>query len=436
MGQRALKLSFDRFSVYQAIVHLSAIAFLSCMWWRWAPAEIPFADLVFWIVFGLAAHAVQFIAAAFHGHNIRVSVGFAASTAIIALFPPPIAMALISLSSLSWRNLTGQTPWYKVLFSRSMFVLCGGVASLAFNFIYAFRLLDDVAWTILSNLAAAVIYFVVNSLLVSMAVAFASNRPVLQVWRSASNAITLVSYLTLATFGSALALVYVHVSPLAVLFFGIPLVASYYALQNSARIRQFHTQLIQSLSDSIALKEPHTAGHTRRIAVYAQHMGRILGLRGGELESLYLAGLLHDLGKLGMPDRVLLKPGPLTDDEWLEARRHPVDGWRLLNPYQDLQHVARVVRHHHERYDGSGYPDGLKGEDIPIGSRIVAVVDAFDAMYLGRPYRKPVPWEDVKEEFVRSSGNHFDPRVVDAFLTIDWPRESERLMAQEYEVAH
>ena len=429
-------MSFDRFSVYQAIVHLSAIAFLSYMWWYEAPAEIPFADLAFWIAFGLAAHAVQFIAAAFHGQNIRVSVGFAASTAIIALFPPSIAMALISISSLSWRNLTGQTPWYKVLFSRSMFVLCGGVASLTFNYIYAFGLLDAATWTVLSNLIAATVYFVVNSLLVSAAVAFASGRPVLQVWRSASSAITLMSYLTLATFGSALALVYRNVSPLAVLFFGIPLVASYYALQNSARVRQFYTQLIQSLSDSIDLKEPHTGGHTRRVAIYAQHLGRLMGLRGNELESLFLAGLLHDLGKLGMPDRVLLKPGPLTNEEWQEARRHPVDGWRLLSPYEHLDAVARVVRHHHERFDGTGYPDGLKGDEIPIGARIVSVVDAFDAMYLGRPYRGPVPWDDVKEEFIRSSGTQFDPKVVEAFLTVNWPEESERLAAQEYEIAH
>jgi len=429
-------LSFNRLTVYQAIVHMCAIAFLSFLWWRYAPVEVPVYDLAFWIIFGLAAHAVQFNAAAFHGQNIRVSVGFAASTAVIALFPPPVAMALISLGSLSWRDITGKTQWHKVAFNRSMFMLCGGIASLVFTAVFANRLLNDVTWTILSNLVAAIVYFVVNSSLVSMVVAFASDRPVAQVWRSASSAITLVSYLTLATFGSALALVYNNVSPLAVLFFGIPLVASYYALQNSARVRQFYTQLIQSLSDSIDLKEPHTGGHTRRIAIYAQHLGRLMGLRGNELESLFLAGLLHDLGKLGMPDRVLLKPGPLTDEEWQEARRHPVDGWRLLSPYEHLDAVARVVRHHHERFDGTGYPDGLKGDEIPIGARIVSVVDAFDAMYLGRPYRGPVSWDDVKEEFIRSSETQFDPKVVEAFLTVDWPKESDRLVAQEYEVAH
>ena len=246
----------------------------------------------------------------------------------------------------------------------------------------------------------------------------------------------MISYLTLATFGSALALIYVRVSPIAVLFFGIPLVAFYYALQNSAKVRQFYSQLIQSLSDSLDLREHETAGHTRRIAVLAQHLGQMLGLDSNALESVYVAGLMHDLGKIGMPDRVLLKPEQLTDEEWAVARRHPIEGARLLEPYEHLQGVAEIVRHHHERYDGSGYPDGLKGESIPLGARIVSVVDAFDAMYFGRPYRPARSWEEVREEVYRSRGSHFDPRVATVFLSLDWPKVLEGLLAQDQERAH
>ena len=220
------------------------------------------------------------------------------------------------------------------------------------------------------------------------------------------------------------------------LFFGIPLVAFYYALQNSARVRQFYSQLIRSLSDSLDLREHETAGHTRRIAVLARHLGRMLGLDSNALESVYVAGLMHDLGKIGMPDHVLLKPEQLTDEEWAIARRHPAEGARLLEPYEHLRGVAEIVRHHHERYDGTGYPDGLEGEAIPLGARIVSVVDAFDAMYFGRPYRSARSWEEVREEVSRARGGQFDPQVTEVFLSLDWPRVLEQLLAEDQERAH
>lgn len=419
-----------------AIVHVCAIAILSYLFYLFPPSSVAWGDMGFWLVFGLATHAVQFRAAVFRNQSIRVSVGFAASTAMIALFPPSVSMVLISLSSISWGDVAGKNLWYKIAFNRSMFLFCGGIAATVFTVIRGFGDPADVTWTIGSNLVAGLVYFVTNFLLLATVVALASGRPVQRILSSTYSTSTLVSYLTLATFGSALALIYIRVSPLAVLFFGIPLIAFYYALQNSARVRRFYSQLIQSLSESLDLREHETAGHTRRIAVLAQHLGRMLGLDSNALESVYVAGLMHDLGKIGMPDHVLLKPEQLTDEEWAIARRHPVEGARLLEPYEHLQGVAQIVRHHHERYDGSGYPDGLKGEAIPLGARIVSVVDAFDAMYFGRPYRSARSWEDVREEVYRSRGSQFDPKVAEAFLSLDWPGVLEQLLAEDQARAH
>lgn len=421
---------------YLAIVHLCAIAFLSLLLIILPPATIPWFDLGFWVLFGFAAHAIQFNAAAFRDQSIRVSVGFGASAAVIGLFPPPLAAIVICLSSISWRDLTGKNEWYKVAFNRSMFLLCGGLAALVYATVKGLNPQGEVTWIIGSNLVAALVYFTANSLLVALAVALAAQRPVREVWVFASNAITLASYLTLAAFGATLALIYTRLSPLAVLFFSVPLIASYYGLRNSARIQQFYTQIVRSLADSLDLREHETAGHSQRIALYSQRLGEALGLRGRALESLYLAGLLHDIGKLGMPDQVLLKPSALTPQEWEQTRRHPVDGARLLEPYEYLSDVAAIVLHHHERYDGSGYPEGLRGEAIPLGARIIAVVDAFDALHSGRPYRAAVPLEATRQEIHRSGGTHFDPQVVDAFLSIDWQRETERMQAQAVEHAH
>ena len=128
--------------------------------------------------------------------------------------------------------------------------------------------------------------------------------------------------------------------------------------------------------------------------------------------------LLHDIGKIGIPDAILLKPGPLTPDEWTVMRRHPEIGKRLIERIPFLRGAVPIVYSHHEKWDGSGYPRALKGEDIPLGARIFAVVDAFDAMTFDRPYSKAVPFEAAKAEIRRCAGTHFDPAVVSAFLQV------------------
>ncbi|MBI2887351.1 MAG: HD domain-containing protein [Chloroflexi bacterium] len=422
--------------VYLAIVHTCTIAVLLLLFSVYGPVSFAWSDILFWIGAGLAAHAVQFDIAHFETQRMRVSVGLAVTTANLTLFSPPLAALIISVASLSARDLTGKTDLSKLLFNRSMFALCGGAGAVVFQYVNGLNPGQEVWWFIVASLVAAVCYGTLNTLLVAIAVAFSSGRSVYAVWRSASSTLTHVSYLTLGAYGATLSLTYTRVSPLAVVLLGLPLVASYYGLRNSALVRQFYTQVVQSLADSLDLREHETAGHTQRIAVFAQRLGAVCGMRGGSLESLYVAGLLHDVGKLGMPDRVLLKPGSLTAEEWEVARRHPADGAQLLEPYEHLREVAGIVRHHHERFDGSGYPDGLAGDAIPLGSRIISVVDAFDAMYFGRPYRRPYSWEEARDEIERNSGSQFDPAVVSAFLTIHWPGEVELLRAQGEHDAH
>jgi HD-GYP domain-containing protein (c-di-GMP phosphodiesterase class II) len=134
-------------------------------------------------------------------------------------------------------------------------------------------------------------------------------------------------------------------------------------------------------------------------------------------EHVRTASLLHDLGKVGVRDAILDKPGPLTPEEWTAMRQHPVTGWKILGPLGFLAEEARSVRHHHERFDGGGYPDGLAGNAIPLPARIIAVADAFDAMRTVRPYRPPLPLEKALAELEGNAGKQFDPTVVDAFQT-------------------
>jgi HD-GYP domain-containing protein (c-di-GMP phosphodiesterase class II) len=165
-------------------------------------------------------------------------------------------------------------------------------------------------------------------------------------------------------------------------------------------------------------KDGYTSEHAFQVARLSQLVGVELSLNEEEIYTLVLAALLHDLGKLGVADRVLDKPGPLTDEEWAAIKRHSDIGARMIEPLEVLSGVVPVVRHHHEHYDGNGYPDGLEGEEIPLAARIVAAADAYDVMMRGRPYRQRHTQAEALEELSREAGHQFDAQVVEALIRV------------------
>jgi HD-GYP domain-containing protein (c-di-GMP phosphodiesterase class II) len=171
-----------------------------------------------------------------------------------------------------------------------------------------------------------------------------------------------------------------------------------------------------ALAEALELRDSYTGGHTRRVRDYSLATGRRLGLSADELEDLSLAAVLHDVGKIGVCDAVLLKESPLNGDELAVMNSHAVHGGEILRHVRTMDRIAPGVLHHHERYDGGGYPHGLCGEAIPLHSRIISVADAYDAMTTERPYRKSLGRETACAELHRHSGSQFDPTVVEVFL--------------------
>jgi len=159
-----------------------------------------------------------------------------------------------------------------------------------------------------------------------------------------------------------------------------------------------------------------TVGHSGRVEIYATAMARKLGLSFEEIRNISYAAILHDLGKIGIENKILWKPGKLTDEEYEVVKKHSRLGEHIIIPIKFLRDVARLILYHHERYDGKGYPEGLKGEEIPIGARIIAICDAYDAMNSARPYRKALTPEQAKQELINGKGVQFDPEIVDLFL--------------------
>lgn len=177
-----------------------------------------------------------------------------------------------------------------------------------------------------------------------------------------------------------------------------------------------YESIVAVLCAALDLRDNVTTGHARRVSDLASVVAWQMGLRREEERHIEEAAILHDIGKIGVADAVLAKAGPLDDAEWAEMKRHPELGYHMLQGMDFLKRAAEIVHAHHERYDGSGYPRGLKGDEIPLGARIFAVVDAYDAITSYRPYRKAQTHRKAVEEIVRNSGTQFDPDVVRAFL--------------------
>ncbi len=173
---------------------------------------------------------------------------------------------------------------------------------------------------------------------------------------------------------------------------------------------------VKSLVSAIDAKDDYTHRHSQRVARYSVAIAAEMGLSPNDQEEIQLAALLHDVGKIGTPEDILLKPGTLTKEEWLEMKKHPLHSVQILEQIKPFEKIARWVRHEHERYDGLGYPDGIKGDEIPMPSRIIAVADAYDAMTSDRHYRKRMSKAMALERIRQSSGTQFDPQVVKAFL--------------------
>ena len=178
------------------------------------------------------------------------------------------------------------------------------------------------------------------------------------------------------------------------------------------------TSVICALNQLLDLKDLNTGVHSTRLAEWSVRIGRDLGFDDATLRDLEVAAILHDIGKIGTPDHILKKPGKLTDEEFAVIKKHPEYGWAVLRVVPGFERVSLFVLHHHEAFNGAGYPAGLRGDEIPIGSRIVSVMDAFDAMISSRPYRRGLPMEEAIRRLEAGIGTQFDPIVTPRFIAM------------------
>lgn len=201
-------------------------------------------------------------------------------------------------------------------------------------------------------------------------------------------------------------------------------------------VEDAYRSTLKALAHALETRDAETHGHSERVVTFSLRLGRELSLDDKQLKALEFGSLLHDIGKIGVPDAILRKPAKLTEDEWIKMREHPLHGQQILRGIKFLEGAERVVGQHHEKWDGSGYPLGLRGEEIDLNARIFAVADAFDAMTSDRVYRAGKPYEAAAEELEKWAGKQFDPQVVEAFHRVpreDWDELRRRSVIKKQE---
>jgi HD-GYP domain-containing protein (c-di-GMP phosphodiesterase class II) len=263
--------------------------------------------------------------------------------------------------------------------------------------------------------AAAGMYVTATALVLGITAVQLRENPLRRAW--ASQRETMITEAALSLTGILTALAAAE-RPWALLLLIAPAAIAQRALRDGVALRAQTRLALEELADIVDMRDHYTYEHSRRVAELARATAKRLGLRDEAVELVTMAGRVHDVGKIGIKSSVLMKPGKLTDAEWQEMRSHPVVGARLITNFPQFALGRELVLHHHERYDGKGYPGKLAGERIPLGARILAVADAWDAMTSHRAYRRALDLAHVRAEMERGSGTQFDPDVVHAFLAV------------------
>jgi len=344
----------------------------------------------------------------------EVTVGFAILMASILVLGTKASIWVAFLAYL-FSELKGifKKPFYKMLCNISVYVIMIGLSGFIYEFLGGKPGHIDLYHNFFPIVVLVFTYLLINVSLITIGFSILNGEHLLKIF-SSNFKWALPNYLALAPLGILLAIIYINVGSPGILLFLVPLLIARHSFQLYMNMRKVYLETIQALATTIEAKDPYTRGHSERVALYASIIAEEMNLPEDFLNILNFAALLHDIGKIGIPDEILNKPGKLSEDEFDKIKTHPVVGANIVENIDFLAQASSYIRFHHERQNGRGYPEGLNGEDIPLGAAILAVADAFDAMTSDRPYRKAWDMENTLCEIESNSGIQFRPDVVEA----------------------
>jgi HD-GYP domain-containing protein (c-di-GMP phosphodiesterase class II) len=352
-------------------------------------------------------------------YEITVSTVFLVGSILVFRDVPQLAVITALVAALT-ANVLARKPWFKVCTNVALAVTAVTLSSIAFGLIGASNLSHLVAAT----MALVLVYFVMDTVPMTWLLSAIESRPFRVTYINNYQGVVL-EHLGIEVFGVLLAVIW-NVSPWLTPLLVLPIVIMHQAYFQAERLRTESITALEAMADLIENRDVYTHDHTESVSTWSRRLAERMGLDAREVWRVAVAGRLHDLGKVAVSDSILLKPGKLTADEMRQMHEHCRVGYDVLTRFSNLQGVARLIRSHHERYDGGGYPDRLVGNDIPLGAAIIAIADAFDAMTTDRPYRKGMPVQAALDIVRQGLGRQWHPIAGATFMELVLEDETKK----------
>jgi len=347
----------------------------------------------------------------------RVTIGFPIDFVVILIYGPAWALLIAFLGEIIADTINRKTVWYKILFNASQYALSAGIAGVVYQELGGVVGTPNITNYIIPAIICAFTYYFINSNLFMVVIHLAEGISARSIWKTQLKGI-IATYIALAPIGFIMAMVYISVGIWGIILFFFPLILARRSFELYTKMRKVYLDTIRALAAAIDAKDPYTKGHSERVAKMSVTLAQELNLSDRDIENIEYTALLHDIGKIGIADSILGKKDSLTIQEYDKIKEHTIMGANIIEPVDFLKNSYWAIYHHHEKYNGKGYPDGLKSEDIPILARIIAAADAYDAMNSDRPYRKKLNKNKILQELKDQSGKQFDPEVVKALISL------------------
>jgi len=378
----------------------------------------PIGLLAFWSILAIV---VESLLIPLPNNTIGVSVGYAINIATIIIGGPLLATTVAGLGFLCRApKIVGRgyvhilnLPPHKSVFNVSQSIIVTALISL----IYILFGGEVGVFSLIPTILILLTGVVINTSIISGFLSISGNSRFINTWIANMKGV-FPSAVAVGTMGIIIALAFIGYGYGAVILFFGPLLLARYSFKLYIEMRNLYLSTIQALNKTVEAKDPYTSGHANRVEKFAVELAEAYHLPFESVQNIKTASILHDIGKIGINDSILNKATRLSQEEFHEIMRHPSIGADIISKVDFLKDITTIVKHHHERFDGKGYPDGLHGDEIPIEAAILTIADSFDAMTSDRPYRKALTQEEAFEELKRNAGTQFHPQLVETFISI------------------
>lgn len=392
---------------YQILIGVIGIYLIFTVGHQWSISY--FWTYFFWSLFSTATELNPITKPS----NDQLTVSFAVHISALILFGASMAILISTIANIVV-DTVGKRGFRKMIFNISQYAITIYLSWLVYHSLSPNIDILNIKDNFVAMLASCMTYVIVNYLLVSTIISLSLNKKWSEVLKKDLK-LELLHFASLAPVSILIVILY-SVEPLTIFIVFLPLYVAHFSFENYINLRTETKRTIEVLADIIDKRDSYTSEHSLRVAGFCRKIAEELNLQPNEIETLDTAARVHDLGKISIPDSILLKNERLTPDERKIIISHSQVGYDILNNLRFYKSGAELVRSHHERYDGKGYPQRIGWNSIPIGARILAVADAFDAMTSDRPYRKAMSRMEAINELIRCAGTQFDPQVVKAFI--------------------